>query len=193
MYWGRGKIFGISKLQLILHSTITGNGHTFEIHSKIPKSVKIICYGDNHHLIISKGVHIKRGTFWFEDSNCEIRIGENTTIESAHIAVAEDGRKVVIGEDCMFSKNIRLSFSDSHAIIQHPTGKRLNPAQDIVIDNHVWLGYQVTVTKGVHIEHDSVIGTNSVVTKKIPANVVAAGIPAHVIKTGTSWSRERKK
>ena len=52
-----------------------------------------------------------------------------------------------------------------------------------MIENNVWLGERVTITKGVHIGENAVIGTGAVVTKDIPANTVAAGNPARVIKT----------
>jgi serine acetyltransferase len=52
-----------------------------------------------------------------------------------------------------------------------------------VLENNVWLGESVIVNKGVTIGENSVIGAGSVVTKNIPANVIAAGNPARVIKT----------
>ena len=46
----------------------------------------------------------------------------------------------------------------------------------------MWLGYGVKVLKGVRIGKNSLIGANSVVTKDIPANVIAVGNPCRVIK-----------
>jgi acetyltransferase-like isoleucine patch superfamily enzyme len=48
--------------------------------------------------------------------------------------------------------------------------------------NNVGLGVNVIVMKGVTIGDNSVIGANSVVTKNIPANVIAAGNPCKVIR-----------
>lgn len=50
----------------------------------------------------------------------------------------------------------------------------------------MWLGYGVIVMKGVTIGENSIIGMNSVVTKDIPANSIAAGSPAKVIKQLTN-------
>ena len=50
------------------------------------------------------------------------------------------------------------------------------------IGDNVWLGINVTVLKGVTIGENTVIGAGSIVTKDIPANVVAAGNPCKVIK-----------
>ena len=49
-------------------------------------------------------------------------------------------------------------------------------------DDHVWIGNGTSVTKGVHIEKNSVIGMRAVVSRDIPANSIAAGAPAKVIK-----------
>lgn len=191
IFGGRVKVVGISKWKLMQIATISGSGHIIEIKSPVSKNVRIVCYGHGHHLTISENVNFKAGTLWFEDSECEIFIGKGTTIEQAHLAVAENGHKIEIGNDCMISKFVRMAVSDAHSIIDTENGNRLNPASDICIDDHVWLGYQVTVTKGVHIKNHTVVGTNSVVTKDLPANVVAAGIPAKVIKSNTTWCRER--
>jgi acetyltransferase-like isoleucine patch superfamily enzyme len=51
-------------------------------------------------------------------------------------------------------------------------------AKEIVIGQNVWIGSRVTILGGVHIGQNTVIGAGSVVTKDIPPNVFAAGIPA---------------
>ncbi|MCS2572069.1 hypothetical protein NXX61_16750 [Bacteroides ovatus] len=53
----------------------------------------------------------------------------------------------------------------------------------IIIEDNVWLGMNVTVLKGVCIGENSLIGAGSIVTRDIPANVVAAGIPCRVVKS----------
>jgi acetyltransferase-like isoleucine patch superfamily enzyme len=63
-----------------------------------------------------------------------------------------------------------------------PFMQRPYQTRPIVIEDNVWLGAKVTVQGGVRIGHHSVVGSNAVVTKDIPAGVVAAGIPAAVIR-----------
>ena len=53
----------------------------------------------------------------------------------------------------------------------------------IIIGENVWIGMNVRICKGVTIGDNSIIGANSVVTKNIPANCIAVGIPAKVVKT----------
>ena len=59
----------------------------------------------------------------------------------------------------------------------------------IVIEDNVWIGGQVVVNPGVRIGKNSVIGSGSVVTKDIPADVVAAGNPCRVIRNITEADR----
>ena len=53
---------------------------------------------------------------------------------------------------------------------------------DIVIDDDVWIGYGATIMSGVHIAQGAVIAAGAVVTKDVPANMIAAGVPAKVIR-----------
>jgi serine acetyltransferase len=63
----------------------------------------------------------------------------------------------------------------------------------VVLENNVWLGEGVIVTKGVTIGENSVIGAGAVVTQNIPANVVAAGNPAQIIKNINPQRRMLKR
>ena len=64
----------------------------------------------------------------------------------------------------------------------HTDDPRTGPDKAVIIEDNVWLGYGVKILKGVHIGKNSVIGAGSIVTKNIPANVIAAGNPCKVIK-----------
>ena len=59
----------------------------------------------------------------------------------------------------------------------------------IAIGDNVWIGAKATITRGVTIGNNSVIAANAVVTSDIPANVVAAGVPARVIREIAPASR----
>jgi acetyltransferase-like isoleucine patch superfamily enzyme len=56
------------------------------------------------------------------------------------------------------------------------------PREHVTIGKNVLVGNHVTILKGVTIGENSVIGNGSVVTKDIPANVIAAGLPCRVIR-----------
>lgn len=119
-----------------------------------------------------------------------IEIGHNTHFTGKiHIACIE-GKQVHIGERCLFSDEITLRTGDSHSILNRD-GMRINPADDIYIGEHVWVGQQVVILKGAHIGNKSIVGTRALVTGKMfEDGVVLAGSPAREIESNVSWHHE---
>jgi len=188
---GGGKIMGINVLYRIANLTINGQNNYIDVKSRLPKGVKVVMYGNNHRLIIDKGVTFKNGTIWFENEGNKIHIKRGTTIESANLSVAEKRTSLIIGENCMLSSGIRISTTDSHSIIDLESGNRTNPAADVIIGCHCWIGYNSSINKGVSIGPNSVVASNSVVTKSVESNTIVAGIPAKVVTKGITWDRKR--
>ena len=188
---GGNYIKGVSLLRRCYNFEIHGEGNTINIRSKLSKNVRIAIYGNNHRLTIEENVAFSKGIIWFEDNGCEIFIGAKTTIGEAVLSAAEDDRKIIIGTDCMFSKGIKICTTDSHSIINLETGERTNQSKDVTIGSHVWLGQNVTINKGVEIGHNSIVAGHSVLTKSIPSNCIAAGVPARVVKSRVDWLRKR--
>lgn len=157
----------------------------------ILRNCTIKIFGDNNNINIGRDVGAMDLNLWIEDRDNGIEIGNGTTVNGkTHIACIE-GTSVTIGSDCMFSSNISLVTGDSHSILDK-TGTRINPSKDIMIGNHVWIGKENTILKGVTISDNSIVGAKSLVTKIFnEENVIIAGNPAKIIKAGINWSRER--
>jgi len=183
-------IRGIRKKSFVRGGGIFGDNNVL-LSESILGDVKVRCFGDGHILSIGKDVVFKSGQIKFENSKCQLKIGPQTTIEEAQFFIAEDGMSITIGTDCMLSGRIRVYTTDGHSIIDANTGKRINPAKKVVIGNHVWIGSDVKILKGVEIGSNSIIASGAVVTGKIPPNSIAAGCPAKVVKQGVTWHRER--
>ena len=58
----------------------------------------------------------------------------------------------------------------------------------IVIGDHVWIGMNVIVLKGVTIGEGSIVAAGSVVNKDVPPHCLVAGVPAKVVKTDVTWN-----
>lgn len=114
-----------------------------------------------------------------------IKIGDNCKFgEYFHITSCNRitvGNGLLTGRFVVISDNSHGSLSEAHSMIP-PIDRPLESKGEIVIGNNVWLGDKVTVLAGVHIGDNVIIGANSVVTKDIPSNSMAAGVPAKVLK-----------
>ena len=115
----------------------------------------------------------------------DITIGNNCKFgEYFHITSCNRitiGNGLLTGRFVLISDNSHgnLSLADSNT---PPSKRQLVSKGEIVIGNNVWLGDKVTILGGVHIGDNVIIGANSVVTKDIPSNSMAAGVPAKVLK-----------
>lgn len=116
-------------------------------------------------------------------------IGDGTTLVSANVIVNSMGR-VEIGNDCMFSHTISLMQSDQHLIFDSNTKKRINYSKNIIIGNHVWVGRECEFLGGAEIGDNSICGARAVTSGKFPSNVIIAGCPAKIIRTGVIWARD---
>lgn len=152
-------------------------------------SIKII--GNNNNIYIGNGCQIKNGIIWIEGDKNTCKIGRNTTIESAEFYLTEKNTTIDIGHDCMFAKTIIFRTGDSHTILDN-NDNILNPAGNITIGNHVWIGQGVTLLKNSTVGQGSIVGTCSVVNKEFKEeNIIIAGVPAKKVKSGIRWIRER--
>jgi acetyltransferase-like isoleucine patch superfamily enzyme len=150
-----------------------------EVHPSASIRIGSNCVFRSHWL--SNNIGLTKGCFLSVGQDSSITIGDDVgmsgTIVSARL-------EINIGSRVMCGANVVISDSDRHHIDKN---KRTNCSEPknakIVIGDDVWLGMNVVVLKGVTIGSGAVIAANSVVTKDIPANVVAGGAPAIVIRS----------
>lgn len=108
----------------------------------------------------------------------KVEIGKHCLICQGVRILAATG--VTIEDDCMLANNVCISDSDWHDLYDRtqPIGK----TEAIRIGKNAWIGDSAMICKGVHIGDNAIVGAGSIVTKDIPANAVAGGNPACVIK-----------
>ena len=123
-----------------------------------------------------------------ETSGAILDIGDGCTMVGGQLALHEPAR-MTLGKDCMLSAGVVLTVSDMHAIVDLETRTRINPGGDVHLGDHVWLGVRAVVLKGVEIGPGSVIGAGAVVSRSIPANCIAVGVPARVVRRKITWHR----
>jgi len=173
---------------------VNGDNNQIEIEDLcLLYGVTFYLRGNNHKIKIGRGCVFSRGgELTFEDNNCSLTIGDNSTFENVHIALTEPYSEINIGEDCMFAYDIDIRTGDSHSIIDVTTGNRLNFAKSISIGNHVWVATHCIILKGAKVLDNSVVATGSCVTKSFNEEcVIIAGSPGKVVKRGITWDRKR--
>jgi acetyltransferase-like isoleucine patch superfamily enzyme len=133
-----------------------------------------------------------------------LEIGEHTLLEPGCWLTLAPEARIRIGEGCFLNKNTMLAALELIEIGDHVmfanncfvgdadhryddpevpvTWQGFEPQGPVRIGSNCWFGVGCVVTGGVEIGERSVIGSNSVVTRDIPPGVIAAGVPAKVIR-----------
>lgn len=126
----------------------------------------------------------------------EFETGDKITTGSGTMLNICEWSKVKIGEDCMFSHDVKIYSNDAHSIFDLTSGKNINSTEEICkkrnifIGNHVWIGMCVAIMYGSEIGNGSIVGAESLVKGIVPENCIACGSPAKVTRRNIAWSRE---
>lgn len=157
---------------------------TFDAHATCA-TINRIYYDDQaeaerlfHELIPGAGTGVDFRPPVMIDYGARLVIGDRTFINADFLVIG--GGLVTIGSDCLIGPRCGI-YTPNHArdIPRRLAGWEL--PEPVAIGNNVWLGGSVTITPGVTIGDNSIIGAGSVVTKDVPANVIAVGNPCRVV------------
>lgn len=137
----------------------------------------------NSNLYTTGNVDLRPGVgIWAQNAN--VKIGNGTVINGPTSIIARAG--VTIGALCQIAMNTMIMDCDLH---KHALAgdKPEDVAKEIIIEDHCWIGHNVTILKGVTIGEGSIIGARSVVTRDVEPHTMAAGVPARKIKDNIVW------
>ncbi|HEX3609063.1 MAG TPA: acyltransferase [Solirubrobacterales bacterium] len=147
-------------------------------------------------LFLGRGLELEIAPRGRVDFGRFVWIGDGTKIR-CHEGRVEIGAKTVMGQECTISayQHVRIGeqcviadramFIDfDHGVVEvdRPIRQQGIYKRDVIVGSNVWIGYGACILRGVSVGDNSIVGTNSVVTKDVPANAVVAGIPARVIR-----------
>jgi maltose O-acetyltransferase len=113
------------------------------------------------------------------DYGHNIRVGENFYANFGVVIL--DCAPVTIGSNVLLAPNVQI-YAAHHPLDAATRLTTLELASPITIGDNVWIGGNVIVLPGVAIGDNTVVGAGSVVTKDLPANVIAAGNPCRVLR-----------
>lgn len=174
------------------HSTIrfSGNNNVVELHEPLGDlRLNIAVCNDTKIILMSSSKRRMLKISGASNSGNIVRIGRNfNTTNIVRMELFNTGGNVTIGDDCLFAWGVSIRVGDGHVIFNNETHQVLNKNRDVVIGNHVWLASEVSVAKGSVIPDNSVVGMRALVAGRFETpNVVIAGVPAKVVKTGINW------
>lgn len=116
---------------------------------------------------------------FFVDYGCNMRVGK--AFYANHNLVVLDGAPITFGDHVFIGPNCCFTTA-GHPLDTAQRNAGLEYAKPITIGNNVWIGMGVQVLPGVTIGDNAVIGAGSVVTKDIPAGMLAYGVPCRPIR-----------
>jgi acetyltransferase-like isoleucine patch superfamily enzyme len=148
----------------------------------------LVFLGRRLELQIGRGAEVRLGRFvWIGDGSkirChegEVEIGAKTVMGQECTISAY--RRVRIGEQCVIAdRAMFIDFDHGVVEVERPIRVQGIYMRDVEVGSNVWIGYGACILRGVRVGDNSIVGTNSVVTRDVPANAVVAGIPARVIR-----------
>ena len=92
-------------------------------------------------------------------------------------------KRVRIGEQCVIAdRAMFIDFDHGVVDVERPIRQQGIYTREVEVGSNVWIGYGACILRGVRVGDNAIIGTNSVVTKDVPANAVVGGVPAKVIR-----------
>jgi acetyltransferase-like isoleucine patch superfamily enzyme len=136
---------------------------------------------ENSRLIVKDNFKIFDNAQIFINKNATLILGSGYINSSVNIGCYE---QIEIGEDVAIAENVTIRDSDNHLITSNPDFQKTMP---IKIGNHVWIGLNAIILKGVTIGDGAIIAAGAVVTKDVPERCLVGGVPAKIIKENVEW------
>ena len=181
---------------------IIGKNHKIEIHEFTGEgTLSIKLRGDGCHIVFDKNNMIEKGTLCIIGNNypnktcegsCYIGTGNKFRGNLNLFIPLQKDKSIHIGNDNLFAGGSEIVGCMEHVVFDKESGEILNKETGVEIGNHNWISRNVLFMNKSGICNDSVVGIRSIVTKKITeSNVVIAGCPAKVRKSGIDWKEEQ--
>ena len=125
--------------------------------------------GNNNRIKIGNNGNINGMSIFVVGDNNYVEIGNgvkiNATAKKPACINCCHGSKLIVGNNVVLANNTELHTTDYHPIYDSDNN-RINPEQDIVIGDHVWVGIRCLILKGTELQDDTIVGAGSIVTRK---------------------------
>jgi maltose O-acetyltransferase len=161
-------------------SALTGRAQRLaNLYAEVWKTDPVAAQEVLRDLLGSLGEHTVIRPPLYVDYGVHLQVGARTFVNFGLVAL--DVAEIRIGDDVQIGPNVQL-LTPVHPVDPLPRRNKLESAKPIIVGNNVWLGGGAIVCPGVRIGDSTVVGAGAVVTKNLPANVMAVGNPARPIR-----------
>ena len=140
----------------------------------------VLKLGGHSNLLVKNKFRIYSGARVYVNDNATLILGGGYINTDCIINCFE---RIEIGNDVVISDRVNMRDTDNHTILNNTHIK----TKPIKIGNHVWIGMNAIILKGVTIGDGAIIAAGAVVSTDIPANCLAGGVPAKVLKENIAW------
>jgi acetyltransferase-like isoleucine patch superfamily enzyme len=148
----------------------------------------MVFFGRGLQIQIGKRGQVRFGRFVWIGDGTKIRCHEGEVIIGDKTVMGQECtisayQHVRIGEQCVIAdRAMFIDFDHGVVDVERPIRQQGIYKRDVDLGSNVWIGYGACVLRGVKVGDNAIIGTNSVVTRDVPANAVVGGVPAKVIR-----------
>jgi acetyltransferase-like isoleucine patch superfamily enzyme len=142
----------------------------------------------NVKLEIGKGAKLYVGRWAWIGHGTKIRVHEGEVRIGAKTVMGQECtisafQHVHIGRECIIADRVMLIDFDHGVVeVERPIRHQGIYKRDVDVGHNCWVGYGVCILRGVRVGNNCILGTSAVVTKDIPDNSVAGGVPARIIR-----------
>lgn len=181
------------------------------------ENLKIVIRGENNEIFLEEPINFLDGSILIEGNNNQVKmahtryrnrfqfilpnnaakpcdnrkiiIGKDVYLGDCFADCGNDNHEILIGDNCLLAKGVIIRTVDGHTIYNNDTKEILNNDKgSITLEDHVWVGGDVKILKGVIVRKHTVVAMGSILTKKYnEQRVILAGAPAKVIKQNINW------
>jgi acetyltransferase-like isoleucine patch superfamily enzyme len=148
----------------------------------------LVFFGRRLQIQIGRKGTIRFGRFVWLGDGTKIRCHEGEVVIGPKTVLGQECtisayQHVRIGEQCVIAdRAMFIDFDHGVVDVERPIRVQGIYKRDCVIGSNVWIGYGACFLRGVRVGDNTIVGSNSVVTKEVPANAVIGGVPARIIR-----------
>ena len=148
----------------------------------------LLFLGRRLQIQIARGARLEFGRFVWVGDGTKIRCHEGEVVIGAKTVLGQECtisayRRVRIGEQCVIAdRAMFIDFDHGVTEVERPIRLQGIYKRDVEVGSNCWIGYGACILRGVRVGDNAIVGSNSVVTRDVPANAVVGGVPAKLIR-----------